>query len=310
MAAEFFEAGYIGARFAFIGKTWPGIWRVKEVADRLTMGIWPAAWSVAGGLYDGKAFTVGAQNTHPQGLFFKPDGTKFYVAGSTGDAIFQYTCSTPWDLTTASYDNISFAVEAQESDLRGVYFKPDGTKFYIIGPTSDSVFQYTCSTAWDISTASYDGVSFSVNGQDPSSRDLTFKPDGTKFYMVGSSSNSVFQYTCSTPWDISTGSYDSKTYRFDLNRNSSETDPQAFIFNLDGTKCYMTGTSKNTVYQYSCSTSWDVSTITYDGISVPVVDPGFSNVGISFSTEGTSLYVMQNSNNTNSRIKQLSTTLL
>ena len=56
--------------------------------------------------------------------------------GGGGDA--------PWcDASTASYDSVSFDVGSQESSPRGVTFKPDGTKMYLIGFSSDSVHQYS-----------------------------------------------------------------------------------------------------------------------------------------------------------------------
>ncbi|GAH99215.1 unnamed protein product, partial [marine sediment metagenome] len=39
----------------------------------------------------------------PYNLFFKPDGTKMYVV-DLGAEVFQYTLSTPWDVSTANYD--------------------------------------------------------------------------------------------------------------------------------------------------------------------------------------------------------------
>jgi hypothetical protein len=69
---------------------------------------------------------------------------------------------------------------------------------YMVGSTNDSVHQYTLSTAFDLSTASYDSVSFDVSGQDISLYGIAFNTDGTKMYMVGISSDSVYQYTTGT----------------------------------------------------------------------------------------------------------------
>ena len=63
---------------------------------------------------------------------FKPDGTKMYVTGSTGDDVNEYDLSTPWDVSTASY-NQNFSVAAQETTPTAVRFKPDGTKMYVTG---------------------------------------------------------------------------------------------------------------------------------------------------------------------------------
>jgi hypothetical protein len=69
---------------------------------------------------------------------------------------------------------------------------------FIIGRSSDSVFQYTLSTGFNVSTASYDSVSFSVSGQDINPTSIAFNADGTKMFIIGTTSESVFQYTLST----------------------------------------------------------------------------------------------------------------
>jgi 6-phosphogluconolactonase (cycloisomerase 2 family) len=116
--------------------------------------------------YDSVSFSVSSQDTSPANITFKPDGTKMYVIGSASDLVHQYTLSTAWDLDTASYDSVSFDVSSEDASPMGVAFKPDGTKMYVVGNVSDSVHQYTLSTAWDLDTASYDSVSFSVSSQE------------------------------------------------------------------------------------------------------------------------------------------------
>jgi DNA-binding beta-propeller fold protein YncE len=109
-------------------------------------------------------FSVAAQETTPTGLFFKPDGTKMYVAGSSGDDVNEYDLSTDWDITTASYLQ-NFYFGAQETTPTGLFFKPDGTKMYVIGTVGDDVNEYDLSTAWDVSTSSY-LQNFSVAAQE------------------------------------------------------------------------------------------------------------------------------------------------
>ena len=102
--------------------------------------------------------------------------------------------TTGGNLSTISYDSKSFSVATQESTPQGIAISSDGTKFYVIGGGTDRVFEYDLSTAYDISTASYNSVSFLVSGQDTASRDLFFKPDGTKMDIIGTSSDSIHQY--------------------------------------------------------------------------------------------------------------------
>ena len=247
MALETFGAGYAGARPPRTGLQWSGMWKLSQNVDRIIDDRWPQPWGLAGARSDFPMFSVSAQETISTGLFFKNDGTKFYVVGYNNDTVYQYSCSIPWDVNTASYDSKSFSVTTQETLPTGVFFKDDGTKFYVVGQTNRIIYQYSCSTAWDVSTASYDSKSFSVTTQDTSPNGLFFKPDGTKFYVIGITNRTVYQYSCSTAWDVSTASYDSKSFPV----TSQETAPTGLFFKSDGTKLYVVGTTNDTVYQYS-----------------------------------------------------------
>ena len=110
----------------------------------------------------------------------------------------------PYNLASASYDSVSFSVATQETVPNSIGFNDDGTSMYIIGSVTDAIYQYTLSTAWDLSTASYASKSFSIPDTVP--RDFTFNNDGTKFYYVGSSADTVYRYSLSTAYDISTAS--------------------------------------------------------------------------------------------------------
>ena len=47
------------------------------------------------------------------------------------------------DLSTASYDSVSFSVNAQDTNPYGIAFNNDGSKMYMVGDANDSVYQYT-----------------------------------------------------------------------------------------------------------------------------------------------------------------------
>ena len=98
------------------------------------------AWDVTSASFV-QNFSVVTQEINPTGLFFKPDGTRMYVVGLTGDDVNEYDLSIAWDVATATYtQNVSVA--AQEIVPNGIYFKPDGTRMYITGSTSDAVWAY------------------------------------------------------------------------------------------------------------------------------------------------------------------------
>ena len=103
--------------------------------------------------------------------------------------------SVPWSLSRAAYTNVSFSVAAPIGSPEDIAFKSDGTKMYVVGSAEDKVFQYSLSTAWNLSTASYDSVSFSVAGQDSAPTGLAFKSNGTRMYVVGNGSDTIYQYS-------------------------------------------------------------------------------------------------------------------
>ena len=122
------------------------------------------------------------------------------------DLIIDYQTATGYDLSSASYDSVSFSVAPQDANPSDIFFKPDGTKMYVLGYGNDTVYQYSLSTAWVVSSASYDSVSFSVNSQEVSPSAMFFKPDGTKMYVLGQSNSIVYQYSLSTAWVVSSAS--------------------------------------------------------------------------------------------------------
>jgi len=245
------------------------------------------AWDITSASYL-QNFSVSVQDTNPQGIFFKPDGLKMYVVGETGDAVFSYTLSTAWDLSTASFDYPTegyFSIAAQETIPTGVFFKPDGTKMYIIGYLGDDVNEYDLSTAWDISTASY-LQNFSVAAQEISPQSIFFKPDGTKMYVIGSVGDDVNEYDLSTAWDISTASY---LRNFSV--AAQETNPTGVFFKPDGTKMYVIGFTGDDVNEYDLSTAWDISTASYlQNFSIAAQET--TPTGIFFKPDGTKMYVI------------------
>jgi len=231
------------------------------------------------------SFSVSSQSTLPQGLFFKSDGTKMYVADGSNRDVFQYSLSTAWDVSTASYDSVFADFGSQDTDVRGIFFKDDGTKFYLCGDAGNDVNEYSLSTAWDISTRSFT-TNFSVSSQDTEPQGIYFKPDGTKFYIAGSNSSDIYQYSLSTAWDISTASYESKS----LNVSSQDNVVQDIFLNSDGTKAFVLGGANDAMYQYSLSTAYDISTATYDSVTYDLSSVDTSVEGLFFKADGDKFY--------------------
>ena len=219
----------------------------------------------------------------PQGLSFKPDGTKMYHLDTGGDAVYEYNLSTAYDMSTASFVQ-SFSVVSQETTPRNLTFKPDGTKMYVTGQSSDSVHEYNLGTAWNISTAVF-SQSFSVSAQHAAPSGIVFKSDGTKMFIVGSSADAVSEYILSTAWDVSTASFSQS-----FSVAAQDVLPQVLAFKPDGKKMYVTGTfNQDRVLEYTLSTAWDVSSASYfQAYTLPIYHGTTS--GIAFNGEGTKMF--------------------
>jgi hypothetical protein len=177
-----------------------------QAGDDITVYNLSSAWDIETAVA-GITFSVTAQETNPRGLYFKPDGTKFYICGAFNDRVYQYTLGTAWDLSTASYESISFAVVSQDGTPNALYFDPTGTIMYMLGETTDAVYQYTLGTAWDVSTASYASKSLSVAAYEGVPEGLSFNSDGTKLWVTGAQFVRIIEYNLSVAWDISTATF-------------------------------------------------------------------------------------------------------
>jgi DNA-binding beta-propeller fold protein YncE len=247
----------------------------------------PNAWDISTSRQT-LARSVSAEEINPTGIFFKPDGLKMYVVGTTGDDVNEYNLSEAWVVTTETFVQ-AFSVASQEIVPEGLFFKPDGLKMYIVGSAGDDVNEYDLSTAWDVSTASF-LQSFSVSGQDTAPQDVFFKPDGLKMYVVGSGSNRVNEYDLTTAWDISTASF---LQNFSV--AAQDGTPTGMSFKPDGLKMYVIGQGSDNVNEYNLTTAWDVSTASFlQSFSVGVDD--ITPQAVFFKPDGTAFYMVGQEN--------------
>lgn len=190
-----------------------------------------------------------------------------------------------WTLSRIYYSGRAASVNNEMAVSEGpvdIDFKSDGTKLYVL--TGDKIYQYSLSTAWDVSTAAYDSVSFDV-AEDDNSVGFAFKSDGTKMYIVGANNKTVYQYSL-TAWDLSTAAYD--TVSIDVSGEISN--PRSITFKTDGTKMYIGGFTPSGAFQYSLD-AWDLSTAAYDSVTAgSSVIQGGGATGIAFKSDGLRMF--------------------
>ncbi len=235
------------------------------------------------------SFSVNSEETTPNGLSFNNDGTKMFIVGHQGDDVNEYTLSTGFDLSTATFVD-SFSVRDEDDDARHAQFNQNGTKMFVLGKENDRVCEYTLDTGFDVSTATFvDCASVSEEGQPD---ELEFSPDGTKMFVVGESGDDINEYTLSTAFDVSTATVvDSFSVR------SEENVPMGLAFTYDGTKMFITGWQNDTINEYTLSTAFDVSTATL--VNSYAIPDSVENKpqGLTFSSDGSKMFLLGRENN-------------
>jgi len=234
------------------------------------------------------AFSVSTEDTAPSDIAFNNDGTKVFVMGNTSNNVYEYDLTTAYDISTASYSGNSLSVGSQSGGGSGIAFNADGTKLFMCEYLNDTVYQYNLTTGFDLSTGSYASVSFSVASQATAPHAIRFKPDGTKMYIIGNNTDKVYEYTLTTGFDLTTASYSGNF----IDISSEEPIGVGLDINSDGTKVYVVGTTNDTVYEYTLSTAYDLSTASYSGNSFSVATQELTPNGIAFNPSSSKFFIV------------------
>ena len=142
--------------------------------------------------YASKSFATGSYESGAYGASWGDSGNKMYITGTSNDQVDQFAASSPYDVDTLSYTQ-TFVNGSGERNPKAIHWSPDGLTYFGVTSFQDKVIKHTCSSAWDISTASY-VQNFSVNAQDTTPQNLAFKSDGTKMYVVGAARDGIYSY--------------------------------------------------------------------------------------------------------------------
>ena len=203
------------------------------------------------------SFSVNAYNEGnlPDAVAFNNNGTKMFVTGSNGQAVNEYTLTTGFDVSTATYagDDERFDISNEETWPSGLSFNNYGTNMFVLGSYLDAVYEYTLTTGFDVSTASYVD-SFDTSMTNPSG--ITFNRSGSRMFVISGSTGEISEFPLSIGFDLSTAS---STATGTLSINSEETAASDLVFNDDGTKMFITGWTGDDVTEYTLSCAYKVT---------------------------------------------------
>ena len=140
------------------------------------------------------SLNVSAQESDPRDVAFSSDGARMFVVGAAGDAVSEYSLSPPFDASTATFVDAT-SVSAQNSFPTGMAFSSDGARMFVTGVVASNVNEYSLSSPFDASTASF-VHSLDVSAQESGPSGMAFSSDGARMFVVGSGGDAVHDTPC------------------------------------------------------------------------------------------------------------------
>lgn len=184
------------------------------------------------------------------------------------------------DFSALTYTGRSLSLTGMNPSA--LFFKPDGTKLYILDITSDTVVEYGLSTAWDISSATANGNTLDYTSNtagNPAA--MFFKSDGTQLYLCEAlTAANIDAYDLSSAWDVSSATYNAQgSLDYDVDYITG------CAFASDGSSFFVV-TGGNTVYSQNMYTNWDVEEINIIYSSFDVSSEQAHSTGIILEDDG------------------------
>ncbi len=234
------------------------------------------------------------------GLNFNNDGTKMYtVTANASDAVIEHILTTPYDISTAIVNNTKIVDRGGVTEATQVVFNNDGTKMFIVNHAGNkSVDEYLLSTAFDVSTATFDGE-YSISGQEKRANSIAFNNDGTRMIIAGAGNRSqhrIHEYSLSTGFDLSS----TVTHLNTEDLSSTHNYIDGVTFNYDGTKMYTIRgigdlvTDLHKISQFKLTTPYDVSTRSLEG-TFDTSSVSADSREVVFSNDGSKMFIIDDS---------------
>jgi len=222
------------------------------------------------------------------GIDFSPDGSVFFIQNLT--SVYQFSCvDSDLDTLTDASKSLSTSAVTDPTDL---VLNADGTKLWIVDSTDDDILTYELPAPYDLSGASLDSETFDFSSQIAGAEkcvSIHFSSDFSKMFL-GMDDEDIFQYTLSTPGDVSSAGYDSKTYAF-----AQGSGLVSARVSGDGKKLFVLDSGNDTIYQHTLSTPNDIGSVSYDSVSLATTSETSTPQRMAIGREGGRIYISDGS---------------
>ena len=271
------------------------------------------------------------------GIEFNKDGTKMFLsyhnlvqkndASGDDDYIAEYTLSTPFDISTATYAGDSERCNAIDPDhdgtavgdnattkaIIGFKFSDDGKKIFIAqrglneAPGNSFVNRFDLTTPFDVSTCTYvtsvdidtsalqdgtnAGARLSTNDRN-NLQGIEITNNGTKMFVSINDGNSGKNYANIKQYNFGTPYDLSSISLASIAIVLDDNNPFGMAFSKDGKRLFQAFRETGVVVQYSLNNAFDLSSSTNDGeFDLSSLDSNLDDLlDITFSSSGTKLF--------------------
>lgn len=181
-----------------------------------------------------------------QGCFISADGTKMYIDYWSNKRLYQYSLSTPRDISTAT--SVRYIALTSPD---GFSFWDNGKYLFVWNESDHTIKRYTLSTDWDISTATLD-QSLSLNTFFPTEVNISENWEHIYYTRFNWAKFVFYSYDLSTPYDLTTA-INQKTY------DDTNLDNCIWIFVNNKWENLYVCNENTTIIQYTLGTPYDIT---------------------------------------------------
>ena len=273
-----------------------GDWDISDISDSTT-GADGTAYSNGSVFLDTnmsmyfKTGYQGGTNGFPVSSATVVEDTKQTLGGGGGSS-----GASP-DMSTLSYSNKSVDVGPNTgSEPKAIWFESDGLTLYVSNNNTNTVYKYTLSTAWDISTATYASSNYNMATYTTSINDVAWRSDASSYYALGNDQggttpDKIYQFDIPSGLTLAHTTHTKTGTIANAANNSVDSTPQKLMFNADGSQVYVSGDATDTIYKFNLTTPWDISTIQqWNGSDSFQTSETTNPRGMTFNHDGTKLY--------------------
>lgn len=123
---------------------------------------------------------------------FSPDGDRLFIDDRRHEHIAEFSLDPHWDISSAELVDTLDISEIQEQ-VRGLEFHPDGNTFFLVDTRRRDLLEFSTPTPWRVDGAEFVRA-FNLWDRSDDPRAITWKPDGSTFFVTDNEDQVLFQY--------------------------------------------------------------------------------------------------------------------